>query len=130
MHAVKKKSSSTNKIRAVFDAIKSSSGTSLNDMLLVGPTVHPPLIDVLLHFMLHRIALTADISKMCRAMELADWDHYLPLLDYRMARLTFSVSASAYASVKQNALDLTLEYPQAAKVVGAVLLCGRLFAWC
>ena len=132
MHAVKKESSSTTKIRAVFDAcMKSSSGTSLNDMLLVGPTVHPPLIDVLLRFRLHRIALTADISKMYRAVELADQDRDLhryvwrhnpqePLLDYRIARLTFGVSASAYAanmSVKKNALDLTLEYPQAAKVV-------------
>ena len=45
MHAVRKDSSTTTKIRAVFDAsTKSSSGVSLNDTLLVGPTVHPPLI--------------------------------------------------------------------------------------
>ena len=37
--------------QAVFDAsAKSSSGVSLNDLLLVGPTVHSPLIDVLLRF--------------------------------------------------------------------------------
>lgn len=42
MHAVYKASSSTTKIRAVFDAsAKSSTGVSLNDTLLVGPTVHP-----------------------------------------------------------------------------------------
>ena len=37
-----------------------------------------------------------------------------------MTRVTFSVSASSFAanmSVKQNALDLTPEYPQAAVVV-------------
>ena len=76
-------------------------------------------------------SVTADISKMYTAVELADQDRDLhrfvwrhnpqePLLDYRMARLTFSISASAYAantSVKQNALDLALEFPQAAKVV-------------
>ena len=46
VHAVYKQSSSTTKIRAVFDAYaKSSSGVSLNDILLVGPTIHPPLID-------------------------------------------------------------------------------------
>lgn len=56
MHAVRKASSSTTKLRAVFDAsATSSSGVSLNDTLLVGPTVHPPLIDVLLRFRLHRI---------------------------------------------------------------------------
>jgi hypothetical protein len=51
IHAVYKQSSTTTKVRAVFDAsAKSSTGTSLNDILLVGPTVHTPLIDVLLRF--------------------------------------------------------------------------------
>ena len=63
MHAVKKKSSTTIKIRAVFDAsAKSSTGVSLNDTLLVGPTNHPPLLDVLLSFRLHHVALVADVS--------------------------------------------------------------------
>ena len=54
MHAVKKESSRTTKIQAVFDAsAKSSSNVSLNDILLIGPTVHPSLIDVLLRFRLH-----------------------------------------------------------------------------
>ena len=51
IHAVKKESSATTKVQAMFDAsAKSSSGVSLNDFLLVGPTVCPSLIDVLLHF--------------------------------------------------------------------------------
>ena len=51
MHAVRKEDSSTSKLRVVFDAsAKSTTGTSLNDHLLVGPTVHAPLIDVLLRF--------------------------------------------------------------------------------
>lgn len=55
----------TAKVQAVFDAsAKSSSGVSLNDILLVGPTVHPPLMDVLLRFRLKRVAITADVSKM------------------------------------------------------------------
>ena len=71
MHAVHKESSTTTKIRAVFDAsIKNSTGISLNDTLMVGPTVHPSLIDVLIRFRMHRIALVADISKMYRAIEL------------------------------------------------------------
>jgi len=58
MHAVSKEDSTTTKLRIVFDAsAKSSSGVSLNDSLLVGPTVHPSLIDVLLLFRTHRIAL-------------------------------------------------------------------------
>ena len=82
MHAVYKSSSTTTKVRAVFDAsAKSLSGTSLNDTLLVGPTVHPALIDVLLRFRLNRIALTADISKMYRAIELTSADRDLHRLE-------------------------------------------------
>ena len=132
MHAVKKESSTTTKIRAVFDAsAKSSSNVSLNDILLVGPTVHSSLIDVLLRFRLHGIALTADVSKMYRAIELIESDRDLHrfvwrsnedelLKDYRMTRLTFGVSASSFAanmSVKRNASDHALEFPKAADAV-------------
>ena len=65
VHAVYKATSSTTKVCAVFAAsAPSSSGVSLNDNLLVGPTVHSSLIDVLFRFRLHRIALTTDISRM------------------------------------------------------------------
>ena len=116
----------------MFDAsAKSASGVSLNDMLLVGPTVHPPLIDVLLRFRFHRVALTTDVSKMYRAIELIESDRDLhrfvwrenpdgPLRDHRMTRVTFGVSASSFAanmSVKQNAVDFALEYPLAVKAV-------------
>ena len=68
MHTIKKEASTTTKIRAIFDAsAESASGVFLNDLLLIGPTVHPPLIDVLLHFRLHRVALTTDVSKRYRA---------------------------------------------------------------
>ena len=67
MHMVYKESSNTTKVRAVFDAsAPSSSGVSLNDKLLVGPTVHSSLVDVLIRFRLNRIALTTDVSRMYR----------------------------------------------------------------
>ena len=132
MHAVYKASSSTTKIRAVFDAsAKSSSGISLNDTLQVGPTVHSPLIDVLLRFRTHRVALIADISKMYRAVELTEPDRDLhrfvwrsnsedTLQDYRITRVTFGVSASSYAAnmaVKQDAIDFAQDFPLAAETV-------------
>ena len=47
MHVMYKSTSSTTKVRAVFDAsAKSASGMSINDTLLVGPTVHSSLIVV------------------------------------------------------------------------------------
>ena len=132
MHAVYKASSSTTKVRAVFDAsAKSSTNISLNDTLQVRPTVHPKLIDVLLRFRWHPVALVADVSKMYRAIELVDDDKDFHrfvwrsstkdcLIDYRMTRVTFGVSASSFAAnmaVKQNAINHSLEYPEAAEVV-------------
>ena len=132
MHMVRKESSSTTKIRAVFDAsAKSSTGVSLNDTLLVGPTVHPPLVDVLLRFRLHRVALTTDVSRMYRGIELPPLDRDLhrfvwrddisePVRDYRMTRVTFGVSASSFVAnmaVRQNAVDLAMKYPLAYKAV-------------
>ena len=132
MHVVRKESSTTTKVRAVFDAsAASSSGVSLNDLLMVGPTVHSSLTDVLIRFRLHRVALTTDVSRMYRAVLLDEADKDLhrfvwrrnstePLMDYRMKRVTFGVAASSYAAnmaVKQNAIDLAQEYPAAAKAV-------------
>ena len=78
MHTVGEESSTTTKMRAVFDAsAKSASGVSLNDTLLVILTVHSLLVDVLLHFRFHHVALTTDVSKMYRAIELIEPDRDL-----------------------------------------------------
>ncbi len=132
MHAVGKEDSSTTKVRVVFDAsAKSASCTSLNDLLLVGPTIHPSLVAVLVRFRFHQVALTADVSKMYRGVELvlSDRDSHRffwrtdkeqPLKDYRMTRLTFGLSASSFAvnmALKQNAMVHATQYPQAAQII-------------
>ena len=75
--------------------------------------------------------LTEDVSRMYRAVLLPtdqrDLHRFVwrkessePLVDYRMTRLTFGVSASSFAAnmaVKQNALDNAQTYPQAAQSV-------------
>ena len=61
MHVVCKDSSTTTRVRAVFDAsADTTTGVSLNSTLMVGPTVHPPLVDVLIRFRRHRIAMIAE----------------------------------------------------------------------
>lgn len=66
-HGVIRETSTTTKLRVVFDAsAKSSSGKSLNDVLLVGPTVQDNLLDILLRFRLYETAFMADIQKMYR----------------------------------------------------------------
>ena len=129
----------TMKLREVFDvSTKSASGVSLNDTLLVGPTVHSPLLDVLLRFRLHHVALTTNVSRMYRAVELVpshqDLHRFIwrrrpdePLCDCHMTQVTSGVSASSFAtnmSVKQNAQDFPLEYPQAAVVLREIILRG------
>ena len=70
-HGVVKDSSSTTKLRIVFDAsARSSSGHSLNDSLLPGPWNYPLIPDILLRFRHHRVAITADVSKMFQEIEL------------------------------------------------------------
>jgi hypothetical protein len=66
-HAVFKESSATTKTQVVFDAsAKSTTGVSMNDMLMVGPTIQQDLISIILRFRMHVYAMTADISKMYR----------------------------------------------------------------
>ena len=119
-------------VRAVFDAsAKTSSGVLLNETFLVGPTHHPALVDVLLRFRSHRIALTIDVSKMYRAVGLVESDKDLhrfvwrshpgeSLQDYRRIRVTFGVSASSFAvnmSLQQNTDNFAHEFPVAVKAV-------------
>ncbi|XP_018368526.1 PREDICTED: uncharacterized protein LOC108764680 [Trachymyrmex cornetzi] len=66
-HCVLKESSTTTRLRVVFDASsKSSSGVSLNDALMVGPVVQQDLFAILLRFRSFKYVVTSDISKMYR----------------------------------------------------------------
>ena len=73
MHAVSKETSSTSKMQVVFDTFAgTTSSTSLNDHLLIGSRVHPTIIDILLCFRHHQVALTTDVSEMYRAVLLPE----------------------------------------------------------
>jgi hypothetical protein len=128
----------------VFDAsAKLSTGVSLNDTLLVGPTIHPPLIDVLLLFRSYLGTLTADVSKMYRAVKLTESDRDLHsfvwrsdsnalLKDYCMTRVTFGVLASSFAvngcETKRNRVRTGV--PASSRCYTEMLLCRRLFDRC
>ena len=129
MHSVVKQSSTSTKLRVVFDgSATSSSGASLNSLLRVGPTLHPPLADILMKFRTYPVALMADIAKMYREVELLPTDRDLhrfvwrpspkdQIQDFRMTRVTFGVSASPYLAIKtlqQTAKDHGAEHPTAA----------------
>ncbi|XP_053691605.1 uncharacterized protein LOC128740119 [Sabethes cyaneus] len=67
-HAVLRPTSSSTKLRVVFDASAKSNPSvkALNEVLYVGPVVQNDLLTILLHFRRFRFAFTADIAKMYR----------------------------------------------------------------
>jgi len=76
-HAMIKKSSLTTKVRVIFDAsTKSSTGVTLNDVLMCGPNVQEDVFSILARFRKHQYVLTSDIEKMFRQVAVAktDWD--------------------------------------------------------
>ena len=122
MHAVFKSSSTSTKLRVVFDAsCPSSSGVALNDILAAGPTLHPNLDIILIRFRKYRVALSGDVGKMYREVMLCQPDRQLhrflwrpqpdqPVADYCMNRVTFGVTSSPYVAVQtlqQTAKDFS-----------------------
>jgi hypothetical protein len=103
---VVKESSSTTKIRPVFDASAPGiNGVSLNDCLEAGPSLIPCLSEVLLRFRRWRYALTADISKAFLQISLRreDRDVHRFLWEVggverkmRFLRVTFGVTSSPF----------------------------------
>ncbi len=92
--------------------------------------VYSPLPDILLRFRLHKIGLTADVSKMFRMIELHPIDRDLHrflwttdsshMVDCRMTRLTFGITSSPFIAaqtLQRIASDNAELYPQAAEVV-------------
>lgn len=52
------------KLRIVFDAAATSNGVSLNSMLLTGPDLLNPILDILFRFREFKVGLSADIREM------------------------------------------------------------------
>ncbi len=111
VQGVVRESSTTTKLRAVFDAsARTSNGTSLNDTLLTGPTMYPLLSDVLIRFCNHAIGFSADIGKMFREIvshpEERDLHRFLRrdeadrIQICRMKRLTFGIRSSTFLATQ------------------------------
>jgi len=129
-HFVMKESSTTTKLRVVFDAsAKTSSGVSLNDCLMVGPRIQDSLIDILTNFRIFPFALNADLEKMFRQIQVTHDDTNLqrivwreapnlPIQDYRLLTVTYGTASAPYLATKtlqQLALDSEVTYPLASK---------------
>lgn len=130
-HAVFKDSSTT-KLRVVFDASrKSSNQKSLNDNLLIGPTIQQDMSSIIMRWRKHRIAFTADIEKMYRQIlvhpEHTDLQRIIwrnspheKLREYKLMTVTYGTSSAPYLAIRtlhQLARDEKEAHPEAAKII-------------
>lgn len=111
-HAVFKESSTTTKVRVVFDAsCRTEDGTSLNDRLLTGPKLQTDIRDILFNWRKFRFALTADIAKMYRMFYVNEKHHSYqkilwrfnetdPITDYSLCTVTFGTSSAPYLAIR------------------------------
>ncbi|XP_050072649.1 uncharacterized protein LOC126560738 [Anopheles maculipalpis] len=127
-HAVVKETSTTTKVRVVFDAsCNTTSGYSLNDTLLIGPTVQDDLFTIILRFRKHAIALVADVEKMYRQVRHCESDHKLlriryrerftdPIATYELQTVTYGTASAPFLATRtlqQIAHDQESRYPKA-----------------
>ena len=131
-HFVLKDNSSTTKLRVVFDgSAKTSSGLSLNDCMMVGPTIQSDLFDLLLKFRIGLVALKADIAKMFRQFDVHPEDTKFqrilwrenpsePIQVYELTTVTYGTSSAPFLStrcLKELAKENRASFPLAAKAI-------------
>ena len=109
-HGVVQNDKQTTKLRVVFDASAKCDGPSLNDCLHVGPNFGQNILEILLRFRLHRVALVGDVEKAFLMISVAECDRdvlrFLWIADInepdrevvimRFTRVVFRVAASPF----------------------------------
>ncbi|XP_055633263.1 uncharacterized protein LOC129773646 [Toxorhynchites rutilus septentrionalis] len=111
-HCVVKTTSSTTKYRVVVDAsAKTTSGLSLNDVLMCGPVIQDSLVNILIRFRFPPIVLAGDVKQMYRMVWLNELDRdFLKVLwrwtkdetlrEYRLNTVTFGTKSASYLPTK------------------------------
>ncbi|XP_058458365.1 uncharacterized protein LOC131434987 [Malaya genurostris] len=131
-HYVLKPSSSTTKLRVVFDgSAASDSGVSINQTQMIGPCVQNDLVSILLNFRSYKYAFTADIPKMYRQVGVNKddvryqrivWRENLnqSLRTFDLQTVTYGLKSSPFLATMvlcQLADDEEENFPMAANVV-------------
>lgn len=121
---------SSRKFRTVFNAsYPSDTGLSLNDIQLVGEKLQADLATLLQKFRRHHIALTADVKKIYRQIEVHPSDRKYQkifwrespeeeLLTYELNTITYGQASAPFCAVRalqQCASDYQEEFPLGAK---------------
>lgn len=129
-HPVIKHSSSTTKLRVVFDAsAKTTTNLSLNDVLLVGPTVQEELTSIMMRFRKYKYVFSTDIKQMYRQIRIGSKTNLQRILwrsnsedsvrEYELLTVTYGTSSAPYLAtrvLKQLALDESKDFPLASSV--------------
>uniref|UniRef100_A0A0A9YD88 Pro-Pol polyprotein n=2 Tax=Lygus hesperus TaxID=30085 RepID=A0A0A9YD88_LYGHE len=131
-HPVFKETSSTTKLRVVFDfSCKTSTGHSLNDVSYVGPVIQQPLFSHLIRSRSYQICLCGDLEKMFRQIKISDDQIDLqkilwrdspdePIQTYSLLTVSYGTSSASWLAtrtLKQLALDYQDRYPESSKVI-------------
>ncbi|XP_046492942.1 uncharacterized protein [Neodiprion pinetum] len=131
-HGVVRDSSSTTKLRVVFNGSQRTNlGLSLNDNLLVGPKVQTDLADVLLRWRQYPVAFSSDIVKMYRQILVHNDDQdfqrilwreepELPIEEYQLTTVTYGLASAPYLAIRvlhQLVQDEGKQYPFASHVI-------------
>jgi hypothetical protein len=131
-HPVFKPDSTTTKLRVVFNASeKTTTGKSLNDVMMVGPTIQDTLFNIVIRERKYAIALTADIEKMFRMIEMHPQDRKYQMIVWRedpdeklsywkLNVVTYGTAAGPFLStrsLKQLSIDERDSYPLAASSI-------------
>jgi Pao retrotransposon peptidase len=112
----------------VFDgSAATSSGLSLNNVMMIGPTVQQELFEIIIRFRKYRFAFTADICKMYRQVNIDESQHSLqqilwrPSSDsevkaYSLKTVTYGTASAPYLATRalvQLARDEEKNFPAA-----------------
>lgn len=131
-HVFLKPTSSTTKLRVVFDAsAKTSTNKSLNDIMMIGPTVQDNIFNVILRFRTYKYTFSCDIKKMFRQIKINDnqtrlqriiWRENLndSLQTFELSTVTYGTASAPYLSTRvlnQLAYDENSNYPLASKMI-------------
>ncbi|XP_039303486.1 uncharacterized protein LOC120357371 [Solenopsis invicta] len=120
------------KLRVVFAAsCKTTTGISLNDALMIGPTIQQDLISILIRFRTFAYVFTADIVKMYRQILIHESQLHLqrilwrespssPVDTYELLTVSYGTSSAPYLATRclqHLAQKHALDYPAGAQCV-------------
>ncbi|CAH2109138.1 unnamed protein product [Euphydryas editha] len=131
-HAVVRPENISTKLRVVFDGSATpDNGKSLNEELLIGPSILQDIRNLITRWRQHKICLIGDIMKMYRQILISkedrDYQRILwrkspkdPVKEYRLLTVTYGTSSAPFLAMRtlhQLADDEAVNFPQESAII-------------